>query len=66
MLVKKPVKVFMVNQLCDVCKKGYMEYIGVSYNTSGTSYEHRCNNPRCKTTMTYQTTFPHPEYEYEE
>lgn len=64
MMEKNKVDVYMINQRCDVCKTGYMFYIGVSYNANGTSYEHRCNNEECKRTTTYPVVYPHPEYEY--
>jgi len=59
---KHPVKVVMVNQRCDACKTGYMTPTGITLPSYPPKYEHRCNN--CKATTTYESTYPHTEYEY--
>lgn len=62
MLEKHEVKVFLVNQKCDVCKEGYMTYTGVQTYSNPVRYEHKCT--KCRALITYENIFPHPEYEY--
>ncbi len=60
--VKKEVKVFVINKLCDQCKAGHM----IVVHTLGTwpfdrqTYLHRCEN--CTIEAFYTCTYPRIEY----
>jgi len=62
MIEKHEVKVFLMNQKCDACKKGYMVYTGIQTYSTPIRYEHKCT--KCQVMATYNSIFPHPEYEY--
>ena len=60
-LVRKEVKSFQVQYVCDSCNEGYMEPKGPMLMTHPPLYPHRCRN--CDVTMNLKHAYPIVEME---
>ena len=60
--IRKEVKVFIVNKVCDECTEGIMIKTGVNILTEPIQIKHTCN--QCGHEETYFEQYPKMEYEY--
>ena len=57
---KVEVKIFQVDFKCPKCDTGYLRPTNeVVLTTDPPQHPHKCNNPKCKYTETFNTTYPY-------